>query len=421
MRFFYLSAMLFFTVVLHAQITFLPGYYINTSGFKKECFIKSSVSGNSKELYYKLTEDADENVLKLNDVSEFGIYGRHTFKKFNLAIDNATSDLTSLRTSATPKWENQIVFLKLIVDGKIALFETESRNNKFFYLKEGMEKPVQLLHIEYTDPNDVKIIRYDFTFRNQLYELMADKGYPLDRFKNLDYRKKTLVKLFLDYNGIEPGKQASDQDDSGKLSIKIVPGIGQSSVEIGKMFKENWGHKESGILSYRIGAEFEYYPGSLNNKWSLFTDPNYQVSDSEFEYREAYLSQNPRFIWKTSYKVLELPIGIRHHMYFNKSTKAFISLAYNFYSGSSSNVVYQRRELYTTANDIDQKMALKFKSRVSLGGGVSYKKFSFEARAALGSAEFGQVDLSEQAITYRSKSVEGKISSVFFILGYKLM
>lgn len=357
----FLMLFIAFPLLSIAQIKFEPGYFIENES-KTECLIKNIAwKNNPTSFEYKLNEADDIKTKNISTVSEFNINESYKFIRTTTNVDRSETALDRLDNSKQPKWNTETIFLKVLVEGKITLYQYEDSNFiKYFFSTENDAKTEQLVYKEYLVDGGVAENNF---FRQQLYNLMKDDKFTISRFENLKYKKSDLVKLFAEYNGNSGTKMKnlSEKQNNGKLNLRFTPGITFNSLDVlndASNYKLEFGSK----ISFRIGAELEYILPFNNNKWSLFIDPNYKSFKLDRMKGNQSLS--------ASYKALEVPMGVRHYMYLSDKSRLFIDATYAASLKIGNNYI---RYGYT-------ELEVSNISSVAFGLGYGYERYSVEAR-----------------------------------------
>lgn len=381
--------LLLLPVITFAQINFEPGYFIE-SGTKRECLIKSLAwKNNPTSIEFKFKEGDEVRSKTINEISEFSVES-YKYQRFTLNIDRSPIELERLSTLKEPKWSKETVFLKVLVEGKVTLYQFEESNFvKYFYSTEN-SAPEQLIYKEYLKEGR---IAENSMFRQQLYNIMKDGGNSITKFEKLRYKKDELVKLFTEYNGTDGQKvvNLSANQNQGGINLKITAGATFNSLNVGNSLVTKNDFDFESKSSFRIGAELEYIMPFNKNKWGLFVDPNYQSYSNSGSKGSQQM--------EAKYNFLEIPVGLRHYMFLNKNSKFFVDGAYILsFPVSDSYIVYGANTLNIERN-----------SALALGAGFSYKKYSIELRHTL---KHGLVDYIYW---------EGSYSTTAIILGYNFL
>jgi hypothetical protein len=384
--------LLIFPIYSFAQITFQSGYFIE-NGNKTECLIKNLAwKNNPVSIEYKLSENETVQVKNIKEISEFSVNDAYKYKRYTVAVDRSGIGIDKLSEKKDPKWKTETLFLKVLVEGRITLYQYENGNFVKYFYSTGDTKAEQLVYKEYSVEGRVGENNF---FRQQLFNLMKDGATKMSDFERLKYRKEDLVKLVAGYNGTTGEKTVnnlSEKQNNGSVNFKFTPGASFSKLSAG--YSSDFSNTEFAFSrqpAFRIGVEVEYVMPFNNNKWSLLIDPNYQYYKTDAEKPGKYTT-------KINYTYIEVPIGFRHYMYLNENSRFFVDAAYV--------VALELGDSYLQYNGAIVDISKN--SGFALGGGFSYKKYSVEARYG-----FNHGIATDPAW-------ETQYNSISIILGYKL-
>ena len=173
---------LFFYTFGLAQIDFEPGYFINNNGNKTECLIRNTDLKNSpRRLLYKLDTDSEIQEVSIAYVREFKIFDTdHYYKRYKLSDTEYWND---------PKFidsENDLIFLKVLIEGSASLLEY-SLKKIYFYQIENQD--LVLLKHSITVDKDNKV-KEKLPFRKTLFDNLKCDTFSLQTFSNLNYKRK---------------------------------------------------------------------------------------------------------------------------------------------------------------------------------------------------------------------------------------
>lgn len=345
-----------------SQNKFQKGYFIDNAGNSIECLIRNiGWKNNPTSFDYKLSEDGTTQKGVIANVKEFSVDNAYKFIRFDVQIDKSLSLTNRLGTVREPEWEKETLFLKVLVDGKAALYQYEDVNLiKYFVSTENHAGAVQLLYKEYKVNTR---IHENNMYRQQLYNIMKDVM-PQQRFEKVNYNKHDLVRIFVDYNEAtgEKTENLAEKQNKGALRLKITPGIAMASLNTENLVDSRSDYDFDKQVSFRIGMELEYILPFNNKKWSLFIDPHFQTYKND--------GVNGTHTWEADYKSINIPIGARHYMYLNQESKLFINGAVVFAFDLSSSSI----KLNDYSYDISRTTS------TFAGAGYSWKSYSAEAR-----------------------------------------
>ncbi|RYJ41795.1 porin family protein [Flavobacterium beibuense] len=363
MKNFYTLLLVLTSFISYSQITYKQGYFINNNGEKTTCLIKDMAWKNSPlDFEYKLAENSESLTATVNNVAEFNVDNSYKFKRFTLDIELSSNYVDKLDVTSEPVWQKKTLFLKVLLEGDLDLYQFEDGNIvKYFYGTGDKQTATQLLFKKYVVDG---MIKENNNYRQQLFNLMRDRINNVNRFKNIDYKKSSLTKLFSEYNG-ESNNNYTLKHNKSKITLKFTPAVGFTSFAFKNAVNKTYNFEMEPSQTYSIGAEMEYILPFNNNKWSLFINPSYNFYNSSYK--------NKNYSVETDYKFLQVPIGVRYSMFFNSDSKVFINGSYNlnFLTGNSK-ITYNNSELEIGKN-----------SSFALGAGYGFKNYSIEARYIL--------------------------------------
>lgn len=351
-------------LISSGQIAFKEGYYINNSNKKIDGYIEDvGWFNNPKQFNFKETLTANEKILKIDNVQEFGIKNIFKYVRFNLEIDKSSNSKDFLSKSKNLKYEKETLFLKTIVDGNASLFVFSDKKIKKFFFKTSNNKIEQLVFKEYINQNDK--IGVNNGFKNQLLQKLNCESINFKSVKETDYNEKDLTNLFVNYNkckGEEPTIYNKKNKNSNSLNVSAKLGINSSNLFInngGYLMKETNYDRE---FDLRAGVEFEFIFKFNKNKWALIIEPTYLSYDAE-----EIGSLGEGIKTTASYKAIEVPIGLRHYLFLKDKSKLF----------ANSSMIYDFVFDGSTARSFTVTSSINF----SLGFGYKYKnKYSVELR-----------------------------------------
>lgn len=373
-----------------SQINYESGYFISNNGIKTECQIKNLAwKNNPAEFDFKLTPEAEPQKGLKKNVSEFYVNG-YKFVRYDVLIDRSSASLSQLSNRPEPQWQKEVLFLKVLVEGKMSLYEYKEENLvKYFYTTANDGKAQQLLYREYESEGS---IRKNNAFRQDLYNLMKDAKSP-GEFEKLRHEREDLVKLFRSYNGDTAPATNLSGATKGALHIKVTAGAAIASLKVDAVVP-GYNYDFGGKTVFDIGAEVEYILPFNNNKWAVFTAP----------YVESYSAAgtNQAHAINVKYTSVNIPIGARHYMFLNDKSKLFINAAYVLGINSGDSYL-EYKSNFTTKLDIGNFPNL------SLGAGYCYGPFSAELRYGI----------KRQLFNYSGRNAS--YTTLGLLLGYKLL
>ena len=379
----------------YSQISFEKGYFIDNSNKKTECLIKNyDWKNNPTQFEYKLSENSEEKNVTIRTVKEFGIDNTSKYIRQTVNIDKSsdiTSDLSDVRN---PIFNEEELFLKVIIEGKANLYSYEDGNLKRYFYNTNNTIIEQLIYKRYKT-SDNTIGTY-YRFRQQLLVDLKCDAISTNYIEKVDYKKSDLINIFKKYNECNGTEfQNFEQNDNKVLfNLSIRPGINISSFSTNNpsgASSRNLDFKNE--IGFRFGLEAEFIMPFNKNKWALTIEPTYQYFNAEkTNINDDLISVN--------YESIEIPIGIRHYFFLNDTSKLFINGSFAMDFSFNSEIKY------TEFNSLD------FKSGSRYGFGMGYKYndlYSLELRYLTG---------NDVLSNYRSW--ESNYDTVSVIFGYTL-
>lgn len=424
MKFFNMKNLLTIVFILcfsfsKAQINFEKGYFISNSGIKTQCLIKNIDWKDNPNIFeYKINlNDTEIKTESIASVTEFGIDNRSKFKRYKVNIERSGNDLKDISDTKNPKWSEEVLFLKVLIEGNATLFFYSDKTIYKYFLETKSSPIEQLIKIKYVsyekNPGEAYFddgIRENNHFRQQLYNnLKCDKISEKD-FENIKYDKSSLMNIFEKYNscmGSESSILFKEKTQKQIIAIKITPSVNLISplkiIDPNPYYNINT--SINGKAVFKIGAEFEYILPFNNNIWSFFINPAYQKYGVEKTYvkNDGFGSQGVDVTYNVivDYSSVEIPIGIRRYFFLKNTGKIFVNAAYinNSIGNSKININNGKKTLESGSS-----------SNFAIGMGGNFKnKYSLELR--FNSSKNLLRDYYQWKANY---------SSLGLILGYKL-
>jgi hypothetical protein len=386
-----------------AQISFKPGFFIENSGSRVDCIIKDTGSAQTPDLFkYKLNESGDILTVNSSDIIEIEVFNRFKYLKRTVDLDRSktTSNISSLDENSQPNFNKENLLLIVLIEGAVSLYKYQEGAILKYFIQIGDGNINQLIYKRYKVKNEVGS---NNEFKKQLFEALQCETIESRKFKNINYYKSDLSDLIIDYHECKKLSYIDyvNMGDKGYFRFNLKSGITFSKLSaIGpsSAFEFNFDNE----TSLRIGAELEYISSINNYKWAVFIEPTYQqyVTESEVNIRPD--SRFPDFAKATAdYRSIEIPIGLRHYLYLNDSSKLFIDGGYVI-----DMVLQQDVEVEVIQTDI----VLQSKGNLFFGFGYKYQdKYSLAFRIN-----------TPRTATQESSSWKSDYSTTSIIFGYTI-
>lgn len=351
-------------ITSYSQVEFEKGYFIDKNNQKIECLIKNvSWKNNPTAFTYKLSDNSSTVVANVSEITEFVIGNSARYIGADVQIDRTGYELSQLRYNRNPIWENERLFLKVLIEGKATLLiYNDSNLQRFFLMKDDSIR--QLVYKKYLSESTET--RENNAFRQQLLVDVNCGETNENSIKEIDYKITDLVTYFKKFNECADSKftDYAPKKNKSALNLKITPGIQYASVNITDAYNttKNKSGQLDGTLNFRLGLEMEYVLPFNKNKWSFIVEPSYQSSDVSNEINGYSL--------KVDYNSIDVAVGIRYRMFLGQQSNIFI----NGFTGPS----------FPVKSTIDLKQPSPYNAtpsgNVSLGIGYNIKKISAEMR-----------------------------------------
>lgn len=350
----------------YSQITFESGYFIDNNNNKVDCLIKNvDWKNNPESIQYKLSEKSDVKTAGVQTIKEFNIYDGANYVRADVGIDRSSNNINYLDDDVLPKFTNEQLFLKLLVDGEATLYSYEDESIIRYFYKLNSSAIEQLIFKKYK--NKYGKIGRNERFRQQLWNDLKCEDLSRSKLAKLLYNRRELTDVFVTYNKCKDatytGKKTKSKKDLFNLSIK--PGINSSKLEIENVLVPSRNSVFSNEITFSLGLEAEVLLPFNKNKWAIFVEPTYTYYEGESEYYGEY-GQTV----KTDYKSVEIPIGLRHYFFLNENSKLFLnaSLVFNIDLDSGINRVKDDYRLWeiNTRNNAMIGLGYKLKDTYSL-------------------------------------------------------
>jgi len=363
MKILFLTLLLSFAVTSYAQIRFEPGYLVDNSGIKTECFIRNiDWKDNPSEIEYKTTLGSKSTKASISEISAFQIMNGPEYHRFDVKIDYSDNSLNNLNHRRNPEFKQQTVFLLLLVTGEAKLYSYEKANTLcYFFSTNEHEIPEQLIFKEFL--NEDGSIGQNNHFKQQLFNSMKSEMLFSKDFANLDYDKQSLINLFMKFNGVHADsvRTAGEVKVAGKFCLKPSIGIALSKLTLGNTLGRTYDlGKGSNMV---IGIEAEYILPINKNKWAVFVAPNYQ------RYQYNLNTDNILTSRSADYRFISIPAGVRHYLFLTNKSVFSVNAGYAFVSNMDSFIKIGTYEVQVTNS-----------SQPFVGAGYSYRKIGAEFR-----------------------------------------
>jgi hypothetical protein len=310
----------------YAQVAFEEGYFVNNSGERILCLIKNvDWKDNPTKFQYKLSEDTEPQVATIREVSEFGSGNKYKYERFEVDIDRSSNDLKSLDDKPQLAFQQETLFLKVLVSGQATLYYYEDVNLRRFFVVTDSQAAEQLVYKLYKIQVDK--IGENNLYHRQLLDLLECPTISFTDVNNTDYRKDDLIALFVAYNQCQEVDYVTYQGNptQDRFNLSLRTGINVSSLNVENFFNESISANFGTQTSYRLGVEAEFILPYNRNKWAIVAESSYQPFTSTVQARGGRTAT-------VDYQTLEISAGLKHFFFLNDNNKLFVGgqAAYGF-------------------------------------------------------------------------------------------
>jgi hypothetical protein len=300
-----------------------------------------------------------------------------------------------MSTDRKPVFQEETVFLKVIVDGETPLYLfTDGFVPKYFFRTKTSEID-QLIYKRYLS-GDAVLTNYDF--RYQLFNNFQSTGISMDDVKSINYLQKDIERFFIEINtsaGCDYSLYGSQKKELFNLSVR--PGINSSNLEIFSLINNINKTEFENQQNLRMGIEAEFLLPFHKNKWAFIIEPTYQYYLAERSLMDIYT-------YKVKYRSIELTVGLRHYFFLSKDFKFYINGLYLYDFAGNSEIHLVRHD------DTDvKKYGIRALAKFAPGTGFKIKdKHSLEVRYI------------NRPITSNDSAERTKYKTISVVYGYNL-
>ena len=354
--------LLLICVTSWSQINFEPGYFISNNGQKTECLIKNIAwKNNPTDFEYITAKGEPSKKGTITDVSEFNVGNAYKFKRFAVKMDRSSNNLATLSSQMSPDLKQETLFLKILVEGDLTLYQYEESNLIRYFMSSGGQNPEQLIYKQYLI--NASQTGENLQFRQQLSNAMKSGKISNSDLKKIKYRKDDLTALFLKYNSTSNSVVINFEEKQNKsyINLKVIAGVNSASFEASNTTNKSNNLDFDEKLIFKIGLEVEYVMPFNQNKWSLFAAPNFQAYKAST--KVSFLTS------EIDYSFIEIPLGVRHYFFLSNDSKIFLNAGYSLSLNLKSDL-----NIGSTKYDLEKS------SNYFAGIGYSYSRYSAEVR-----------------------------------------
>ena len=323
-----------FTLNGFSQTSYKKGYFIANNGIKTECLIKkANYADISKNISYKLSEDAKIETASLNSIKEINIYDTNKFIKRKVDIGRATPQN---KDDIDFTYNAEELFFSVLVEGEASLFSQYDNGSEIFFFSVNGIELKQLVYKTWMSDN--KIERKTNRFRKQLFDNLMCETISFDTANKLKYQKKDLIDFFIKFNDCKNSDATVYNKKERIFNVNLRPRVNFTSLildETGDRLNPR-SFDFGSQTTFGFGVEFEAILPFSNNKWAIALEPTYDGDLSDEFIIENDVNVDERVI--VNYTSVNVPITLRHYSYINTNSKLFInaSVVFDFPVNSST-------------------------------------------------------------------------------------
>lgn len=365
MKFSIFTLLILFSISLnvYSQTEYEKGYFITNNGDKVEGLIKNKDwLNNPTEINFKLSTNAEVQTETIDNIQEFGIYDKSKYQRATVDIDKSSESFKKLDDDREPKFEEEQLLLKVLIEGKASLYSYEDTNYSKFFYKVDDSDIEQLVYKEYLQSQ--LELRENNYYKQQLLNNLKCRDLSLKQIENLEYSANKLIKLFIEYNECENAdfRSYAENHEKTRFHLSLKAGVKNSSLEISNLATDSRDTDFGSQIGFRFGLEAEFILPFHNDKWGLLVEPMYQNFISTKE--------TPGLKSEVTYHSVELPLGIRHYMFLNQSSKLFLNGMVVIDMSFESKFEFQREAISSLeidpATDVAFGLGYKYNDRYSV-------------------------------------------------------
>ena len=401
----YILALFFIPLLsIQAQIEFEDGYFINNDFEKVVCKIKNvDWHDNPISFIYKRSDQSEPQRLSIESVREFSIIGASKYIRDTVIIDRSSDNVKHLSEEANPIFNTEILFLKVLIEGKANLYEyVEGNFDRYFYSIDDAEIE-QLIYKKYKTIDDK--IGENSRFRQQLWVSFKCPGLDKKVFDKIEYVQSKLINLFKRYNNcIDQGSTNLVPDQNRDLfNLMIRSRANLSSFRYNKSSSgaiiTDFGQK----LGFGFGIEAEFILPFNKNKWGIIIEPGYQHYLAE-KTGIDFTVPGGTFIAHIDYESIELPMGLRHYFFMSDRSTIFLDATYVLDFDLNSAI-----ENRSIAGTLITEREIVSGSNLAFGLGFKHNRIGAELRYH-----------ARRELLGGWSAFYSKFTTISFILGYSL-
>ncbi|MAW95053.1 MULTISPECIES: outer membrane beta-barrel protein [unclassified Leeuwenhoekiella] len=362
-------------ITIQAQITFEPGYYVTNQKQKVTGLVRNADwSNNPTHFEFKTDASAKSQTINLSSAQEFGINGQSKYVRARVDIDRSTEDIATMSPSRDPDFNEEILFLKVLVEGNASLYKYKDGQLIRYFFKTENSDINQLIYKKYVFSS--RKTAENKTFQQQLYNGVNCLDQSVKQISDLNYSSRQLVAYFVAENTCSNAAFTNYEANRMKADFNLYlrAGINFSSLSVSNVMAVYRDSDFGNSVDPRFGIEAEVILPFNKGKWSLFTEPYYESYSGE-AFREGNSGPLSNYENRVDYESIGLPFGIRYYAFLNEHLAAYLNLGVQWHFDFDNEIVYAR------ASGSEIPISIKAGQTLFFGLGVSLnKRYALEAR-----------------------------------------
>lgn len=383
---------LLLTYYSYGQIRFEPGYIINNEGEKINCLIRNVDWRYSPErITYKGSATAPAELASIENIKEFEIKNEVKYQRFTLVVDTSSENLAKLSINAEPEWKEKTVFLKVLQEGRLNLYELNTPEKTSFFIKKEDSIPLQLIYKRYTKDQTGDVFT-NTHFKVQLWNMVKDGEIVQTEVENISYSKTPLEKIVRKYNGATAQATTDAKPSRPFFHLAIKPRLNFSSLDLRATYTDNRVHRFNTKTSFSAGIEGEFDLPFNKGKWSIPVEVGFQT------FKGAAPSGS--YTAHVDYTTLEIPLGLRYYAVLTDEMKIYLNAFLVLNKAKKTEITFD-----------NSQQILPLSPTTNLAGGLGLEAFHLSLELRMYSNRQILNDVGKWDAPYKNLSL---------ILGYKI-
>jgi hypothetical protein len=310
--------------------------------------------------------------------------------------------LNNLTIDRAPKFSEEILFLKLLVNGYAKLYQYDDKDLIRFFYQHNNIPITQLVYKAYLIDSK---IAYNYQYKQQLSLDFKNSDVAYDEFEDCLYKTSSLSNLFRLINRAysKDESRSLDKLQKDEYNLTIRPGLVLPSVELEDERSTFRDVSYNSTETFRIGAELAYIIPSYNNKIELLIEPTYVSIDLEKTYVSTQIAGGlvtARFLYRT----IDFNFGARYNFFLSDKSKLSVLAQYCI------DVRLDNSQTYSRLNVSFNEVELKSFGNLILGAGYKHgDRLSVELRYGF-----------NRNVVHDYKELSNKFQTLSLVLGYTI-